>query len=334
MSSPKLRLPMLFSESLQYLVLHNVDLLPRFDWTELMNLTKLHMFNVGEFNKQNFIEFIRRRPKLKFFYLYSLLDDGICEEIGEALGKYCGDQIEYFNYHNNYNRGTRNEIFYNFLSEFKIVKKVGFSSSYRCASELMYAIKWLAENDTIDLLVISIGDRNGNINECPLQIGNNKVYMKQFTKLRTIEIHRYARNIGHTINCKRLEIFSMYSVQILSNVETIKILFMTVISALSIDCDFIKFAPKLRVFYLLKGFERPSDNIKLDEQARTVVANLKIILQGRKNERNKNDFIELNVDETFFDVFRGIDGIGESIKLIKLEDSLVSQIRIKIFSDN
>lgn len=116
-NEPKLRLPMLFSESLQYLVLKNIDLLPRFDWTELMHLTKLYMYNVREFNIQNFIEFIRRRPKLKHFYLYSPLDDSIGEEIGEALGKYCGDQIEYFTYHNNNNRGTRNEIFYNFLSE-------------------------------------------------------------------------------------------------------------------------------------------------------------------------------------------------------------------------
>lgn len=139
--------------------------------------------------------------------------------------------------------------------------------------------------------------------------------------MKTIEILAFARDIGHTIDCKRLEIFSMYSVRILSNVETIKIVFQTLISPLSIDCDFIKFAPKLRVIYMLGKFERPSDIIKLDQEARTLVANLKIILQGRRNERNENDFIELNVDETFFDTFPGIDGIGESIKLIKCEDS-------------
>lgn len=320
-----LRLPIRLSESLQNLVLKNIDLLPSFDWTELINLTKIDIINVRKFNKQNFIEFIRRRPRLKHFYLYSPLDDGIGKEIGEALGKYCGDQIQYFSYQNNNNSGTRNEHFYNFLSELKIVKRVGLSCSYRCASDLKYAIKWLAENDTIEDLKIVIGDREGNISECPLQNDNVRLYMKKLTKLKTIRIFTNAFDIGHTPNCNRLELFSMYSVEILSNVEMIQILFRTVLGSQTFDFEFIKFVPKLRVIYMLREWG-PANSLKMLDQAARIVADLKSILQRRRHKGNRNDFIEFNVDGFFFDIFRGIDDIGDSIKLIKWEDNLLSEI--------
>lgn len=62
---------------------------------------------------------------------------------------------------------------------------------------------------------------------------------------------------------------------------------------------------------------------------RLEVGDLKTILHGRTNHRNSQDFIELIVDDSYFEIIRGIVGIGDSVKLIKWEDDLLDEIFLK-----
>lgn len=161
--------------------------------------------------------------------------------------------------------------------------------------------------------------------------------MKPLTKLKTIEIISKQFDISHNPDpriptCKRLKLFSMYSVEILSNVETIKMIFgmCNDVSIRSFDLEFIKFVPKLRVIYMKPQFKlRYFRQIITPDHSARIVGDLKTVLHGRRNQENSKDFIELIVDDTYFEIFRGIDGIGDPIKLIKWEDDSLNEKFLK-----
>lgn len=61
----------------------------------MLNLSELHLDGVEDINVQNFINFIRQRPKLERFYHRSSLYKSM-QKVGEEMAMYCGNQIEVF----------------------------------------------------------------------------------------------------------------------------------------------------------------------------------------------------------------------------------------------
>lgn len=321
------RLSVPFSESLRHLDLYNTELHPDFDWTQLMNLTELHLNFVIGINVKNFIEFIRRRPKLERFFQHYTFNESM-QEIGEAMTKYCGNQIQVF-FDENDSEEAMNPNFYKFLSEMNNLKKVGFSTRYRCGSDLIHGIQWLAEKGAIEQLVIETSSFHETTVYCPLMkesTGYN-LYMKRFPNLKTIQINAYITDVGHRVACERMQLLLNYSAEILSNVETIKLM----IESRIYDWEFIKSVPKLRELYIIPRKIFDIYGGPTDREAAKIVSNLKSILKKRKTEENNcKDFIELKVDESYFEIFRHIDDIDDSIKLIKFEYRLI----LEQFDDN
>lgn len=88
---------MQFSSDLRSLKLSHINLDSNFDWTQLDNLTELHLDSVNGMIKSNFIEFLRQQSKLERFHQrYSLSTDSR-HDIYEAMAKYCNKQIQVLN---------------------------------------------------------------------------------------------------------------------------------------------------------------------------------------------------------------------------------------------
>lgn len=307
-----------FSKNLHCLKLYRIRLHWHFDWTELMNLTELRLDSVFGINEQNFIEFIRRRPKLKRFYLEKSVEHAR-EEVYKAIAQHCGNQIEVL--HDRIDEKEIKKDSYDFLLGLTNLKEMGFLKSNYCSENLIYAIRCLAENDTIERLVIHA------ISFCVCHARDQpKVYVNRLTKLKTIRIRTgfYNKYVhGWTRGaCDRIDFLIKYSVEILSNVETIEII---------IDCHFrdlelLKFVPKLCEFYLIRG-AHSEFNRSSTEDVPKIISYLKDILRKRETDEVCADFIELKVDEYHFEIFRQIEDIGDSIKLIRIPNYEIEQIK-------
>lgn len=156
-----------------------------------------------------------------------------------------------------YKRRVPDRYLYDFISEFTNVKKVHLTTYQRCGGDPIDTMKRLAKDNTIDMLSISIvvgipRESNVNFDEIPNHGGSN---MMQFTHLKTIEIaiddFEFCVSFHQGGTRKPLKILSVYSSQILSSVENIKIFSMKYY-----DWDLTKLAPKLRHLYTKFIYDR------------------------------------------------------------------------------
>lgn len=219
-----------------------VNLQPNFDWTDLVNLTELHLDAVKGINIPNFIEFIRRQSKLQRFYQCNSLYCST-QEVYETMAMYCGQQIEVL--HDRNNSMEINENSYKFLSGLNNLKEVGFLYNYHCSRNLIYGIQCLAKNYTIERLVIHTNPYP--FCECPLQ-SETKLFVQQITKLKTIRVHSLfsMANVGDRIACDRIKLLVRYSKEILCNVEIVEI----ILESKFRDWAFLRYVPRIRELYI------------------------------------------------------------------------------------
>lgn len=298
------------SETLRCLSLANITLDPNFKWTTLKNIRELYLDSVRGINLQNFIEFIRHRPNLKVFgHDYDTLLD-----IGEAMAKYCGNQIQEYSTDMFRNRLTGRLLpqnFYHFVSGFKIVKRLRLTTDQICCGDLVDVMKQLAENNSIKELRIDYSelkrgaksDVNCIFKERPNLDGMD---MPHFSHLKSIMLvgPLFGVDSFHDKKvCIPFKLLSVYGPQILSNVEHLRI------TSKVHDFVFIKYALNLRCLSL-KAIHEMKYNV-----ASEILSNLKIILQKRNNEPNRSNSIHIDCwDAETLNLFDRIND-SESITL-------------------
>lgn len=306
------------SASLRGLILAGVDIYSKFDWTQLKNLKELYLYKVRGINTRNFIEFLRHRPNLKIFHHDADTFEKSTQEICNALAKFCANRIRTYSGIMPSNRRdveASAQHLYNFISEFRNVKDVSLTTQRKCGSDLIDALKRLAENDTIETICIRLTDDDRLIRQtvnCNMQERTNVtgsrtgLDMRQFSHLKTITFFGYRWRVPEYFQrdhiCDQFKILNVYSAQILANVEKL-----TIAYAVN-DWNFIKFAKKLRY---LKLFAKVSS-----DQAAEILSTLQNILRERKNGHTTDDFIEIKFDvQDIFESFCEINGCNDSIKL-------------------
>lgn len=202
---------------------------------------------------------------------------------------------------------------YDFISGFKNVEEVHLTTHQICGGDIIDSIKRLAENDTIKTLHLSYFQHDIFImrgyTDCVFQNKPNlkSFDMKNFNHLKTIIIHGHDieldQSFHHIRVCDPFKLLSVYSSQILSNIENLKII------SIEHNWDFIKFMPKLLhlEFYV---------ETSTFHHALKIISTLESILQKRRNEQNKGDCIEIKFRcQNIFDLFTKINGHRDSIKL-------------------
>lgn len=299
-----------FSDSLQRLYLRNISLPADFSWMAMVNLKKLVVEFVKGFNEQHFIELLRHGTKLELFHQDFTLFNPF-GDVRDALAKYCGHQIR--SLVDNCLMRRANEC-YNFLSELQKLNEVWLSSQQKCVEDLKYPLKLLAENDTIEKLgIICSTSPVFPHNSCVFQVAyNNQEHqnwtMKQFTKLKTIcFIWINCGSNARVIGCNELKLLTIFSTQMLSNVENL-ILRGSGASAVY-NTDLLNFTPKLRWLHI-EHWTGPTY-----DQAIKFVGDLKRIVCNRNNGYTSNDFIEVEVLERDLNIYEGILGIGNAVRI-------------------
>lgn len=305
---------MTFSESLGFLRLTGINLKSTFDWTELTSLTDLFLKEVHGINVPNFIDFLRHRPKLERFASEKTFEDSN-QDVYEVIAQFCGDQIQICCIHNDM---FYEEIpqafpanFHNFISGFKNVKRLSLAPHQICGGDLIDPMCRLAENNTIEELLIMYDSYYDSYNEnCILNI-HERFEMKS---LKTLRIELFLNTLWEGDNlirlregCDVMKLLTVYSSQILSNVEILMI-----VSDKMYNCDFIEFAPKLREL-IISGYLKSDETIKIVS-----------MLENIQKNRNNGDVIEVKFDERReMKAFAEICGRNNSsIKLSLLNDRL------------
>lgn len=295
------------AESLRYLQLHDVNLNLNFNWIELKNLKALDLDTVRGIDEQNFIEFLNQPTNIKEFRQTATFTNS-AQDIFEAMAKNCGNRIQVFRDKNRYL--PRPLTFYGFLSSFKNVKDVYVSSFNVCGADLIDPIKRLAEINTLEKLGIIVSSMNET--GCAFQQGPNygELHMRSFGHLKTITIRTHdVSKSNHIDMCEPMKIFTVYSSQILLNVEKLIILPMN--CGAKWNWNFIQFAPKLRQL-VFDQFE-PTPN-----QAAKILSMLASILENRNSGEINSDVIELKLrDIASLEVFYELNH-NENIKLAKI----------------
>lgn len=298
-----------FSRSLEYLKLEDVILHPNVNWMAAVNLTQIHLDAVNGLDVQNFIGYLRRRPKLEYFYQKKTLRDSM-HVVGEAMAEYCGEHIRVYRDLEYDLPDIRSPHFYQFLSGFKNVNEVWLSTRQICAGDLLTPIHRLADTKVEKLVIICYDNYDGlNVNCMFLDEFNLKpLYLNRLNHLKTIRIDMYDGFDTHMDVCEQMKVLTMYSLQILSNVENV---FLMGAQNVAYDYEFIKHVPKLRLLVIDSCEASPTS-----EQATKFISILKSILQRRNNAQITGDFIELKINECHLKSFEGfILDIGSSIKL-------------------
>lgn len=212
--------------------------------------------------------------------------------------------------------GQRRHL-YDFISEFKQVKKVCLTTHQYCGSDLLFAIKRLAANDTIETLHIQYSQYNRYDERnaiCVFQQRQNPRDLGLFIHLKTFSFSwktiRFSfndfQNTDHGDECDSFKLLSSYSLQILWNVEDLEI------DSFGDNMDFIKFALNLR--HLKLFIQTISSN-----QAIKILSHLASILSNRNNAGvcKSKDFIEIMFKRQFvFEVFSKVNGHIDSIRLL------------------
>lgn len=317
----KVQLSVSFTESLRYLIFHNIKLKPNFDWKMLKNLTKLSLSDVEGVNESDFIEYLRQRPSLEAFGHSDTFDTSTMENTFEKMAEYCGNQIRALDiYKEHWKTFDYPPGFYNFISGFKNLKKVYLRAELKCGDDLIDPIKRLAEHNTVEDLSLTF--RGGQPHRsCIFREMSNRSApsMKPFTNMKTVRIRwdiEHHDSDPFNRQCARLRLLTTYSSQILSNAETL-----IIDCGSGIDWDFIKSASKLRQLLYL-DFRQYKSEIFIK-----IVSSLESILQNREKE-NINDAIELKVydnpnnpddNSLNFETFNKIIKQSSSIKLSKLK---------------
>lgn len=304
------------SECLHHLRLERVTLDPNFDWTQLKGLTRLYVKGVSRMNAQNFIALLRYRPNLQVFHHDNVHTvDGSMQDICDAVAKYCGNQIQDYAGVMPRRRplvdddGLRRHL-YDFISEFKNVKKVCLTTHQHCGSDLLDGIQRLAA--TIETIHIQYshweywGDERNAI--CRFQQRENPRDLGLFIHLKTFSFSwkklNYFDTRAHGDECDSFKLLNSYSLQILWNVEDLEI------DSVGDNMDFIKFALNLR--HLKLFIQTISTN-----RAIKILSHLASILSNRNNGVCKSkDFIEIMFKRQFvFEVFSEVNGHSDSIRL-------------------
>lgn len=140
-----MQLSVSFTESLRYLIFHNIKLEPNFDWKMLKKLTKLSLSDVEGVNESNFIEYLRQQPSLEAFGHSDTFDISTMENTFEKMAEYCGNQIRALDIYKNREKFDYPPGFYNFISGFKNLKRVYLRAELKCGDDLIDPIKRLAE---------------------------------------------------------------------------------------------------------------------------------------------------------------------------------------------
>lgn len=278
------RLSVSLTECLRFLRFHWIELDPCFDWTNLKNLTKLHLDSVNGINVSNFIEFFYQRPKLEIFCHSNTFDEAHILDVFQALAEHCGNTIRFFEDYS----GDQN---YNFISGLKSVKEVSSAAGQLCCGDLFDPIKRLAEINTIERLQIRYqnlcGPIGGSDINCIFRQSPHGLNINPSSNLKSVSFSMcvsHFRDGKHLEVCDPLRLFTVYSSQILSNVE---ILALYCIS-MRFDWNLIRFAPKLRQV-IHKDLDITSD------QARNILLILETILQNRRHKRTDSDVIEVKI---------------------------------------
>lgn len=279
------------SESLRYLRLENIGLDENFDWTVTTNVTKLYLFDVSGINVQNFIGLLRHRPQIKVFHHDRYTFEGSIQDISEALTEHCGNQIQDYSgempMRQESGRPPLHHL-YQFISQFKNVKKICLTSHLTCGADLIEPFKQLAKNNTIEMLHIKYPAndwREDHNVSCILKENpnNERFDMIHFKHLKTMTVSMYTHHLRSMAfnpveGCKQLTLLNVYGRQILSNVENLTL------GSLVYDLDFIKFASKLR-FLTSHGYQKDK-----------IVSVLKTVLQKRNNGQTSDDCIEVKIN--------------------------------------
>lgn len=313
-----LRLSAPLSDTLRYLRLGDINLDPNFDWTQLKCLTELYLHEVSGINVYNFIEFLRLGPNIRIFHHSGDTFKGSMHGIGEAMAKYCGNNIQDYSGEMPFIRGNdwvpaHNS--YDFLSGFKNLKEVRLITHQLCGGDLIDTMKRLAENDSIETFRIKYSeyDTDGwsNVN-CIFQTKPNLdgSDMNNFTHLKTIKIYGHLTPLDepfgdfhHEKVCDPFKLLNVYGPQILATVEKLTI------SAMPQNCDFIKFARKLR------NLDLYVERITFDQTA-TLLSILKCVFQERNNGPTSSEFIATKIDDQkVYELSDEFDGRSDSIKL-------------------
>lgn len=292
-----------FAESLQQLNLEGIKLHPKFDWTKLKNLRYLRLHYVRGFRYKNFIDLLSQRSQLETFYQMGTVET-IMHSIGEAMAKYCGNQIRAFQDLHRYD-GTRPPDFYDFLSELKNVEEVRLTTKRICAGELIHPIKYLAQTALETLHITCYVNAIHPRCDCDLEIEP----VENFSRLKTIKINML--NTKQRSKCEIMKLFTRYSSNILSNVENVVILSE---DGEAYNCKFIEFVPKLRQLVINGGEIEPTT-----EQVSRLASVLKSIVQKRNIEENSDDFIEMKIPAKYLLLFCEIIRFEKTIKLTEIE---------------
>lgn len=295
------------AESLRCFQLHDVNLNLNFNWTALKNLAELDLDTVRGIDEQNFIEFLHQRPNIMDFRQTATFTNS-AQDIFDAIGRNCGKRIQVFRDKSRYL--PRPSTFYAFLSLFENVKDVYVSSFNICGADLIDPIKRLAEMNTVEKLGIIVSSANET--GCAFQQGPNygELHMQSFGHLKTITVctHDVSKS-NHIDVCSPMKIFTVYSSQILSNIEKLIILPMN--CGAKWNWNFIQFAPKLR--QLVFDQYEPTPN-----QAANILSMLASILENRNHGEANSDVIELKLrDIASLEVFCELNR-NENIKLAKI----------------
>lgn len=300
------------SDALRELTLVDIDLEPNFDWNRLRNLKKLHLRRVNGINVQHFIDLLDiHRPKIEYFHHGELnqLSGGTIQHLCAAVAMYCGNQIRYYSGQMPPPREVGTALGrrpYDFISSFKNVTNVCLTSYQLCGGDLIDALKRLAENDTIRTLKIMFYDAQRIFWQRSNDVSRD---MKNFSNLKTIEIFA-PHSAPVRGGCDPFGLFIVYSPQILLNVENL-----IIECAAKSDLDFLQCMPKLRYLDL------NVDRIELDHVTK-IHEYLENILRNRSNAGG--DFIEIKFHHIHdYELFRGIEGRNDSIKLTLLDYLMV-----------
>lgn len=303
------------SEMLRVLTLVDTDLDPDFDWIRLKNLKKLHLRRVNGINVRHFVDLLdMRRPNLEYFHHGELdqLLNGTIQDVCDAIALYCGNQIQYYSGEMPPPPRDGSRTFmrhpYDFISSFINVKEVSLTSYELCGGDIIDAIKQLSENDTIEALNVRFYDWIGN---CTFRerSNDNSYEMKNFSHLKTIKMYASNNVYNNSEVCHPLNLFSVYSSQILSNVENLSI------ESTEGNLKFLEFATNLRYLELF------IDRFELDHAIK-IQSTLESIVQKRSNAQSgkqNGDFIEIKFHHIHdFELFCGIEGRSDSVKLALL----------------
>lgn len=303
-----LQLHIPFSRSLQYLKLEDVVLHPNINWIDAANLEQIHLDAIKGLNVHNFIDFLRQRPKLKYFYQSNTFRDSM-KIVGEAMAEYCGESLRVYRDLEYELADIKTKDSHQYLSGFKNLNEVWLSTRQICAGDLFSAIDRLADTK-VEKLVIICYDHYDQLNiDCIFtdEFNPRPLYLNRLNYLKSIRIDMFNGFDSHIDVCAQMKVLTMYSSQILSNVENV---FLMGAQNMAYEYGFIETVPNLRLLVI--------DSCEIGptlEKAVKLLSILRSILQSRNNGQTPDDFIELKINASHLELFQDVNNNSSPIKI-------------------